>query len=124
MAGIILEKSIKIYRDIAIYQPVINGVGGNLVGIYASRLSTILFKTSTMGTWALWSPKKFYLYPKEAFFGKKSIILNIKINLLIREFKQFSFFKRSRINHSLIIECAYSTGTFNIFLYNFFHRSN
>ena len=47
-------------------------MGGNLVAIYASRLSTVLFQTSNMGSWASWSPKEFSLYPIEAFVGKKS----------------------------------------------------
>ena len=71
-SGIILERAIKVYKGIAIYQPVVNGIGGNLVAIYASRLSTVLFETSIMGEWASWAPNKFYLYPKEAFIGKKS----------------------------------------------------
>lgn len=71
-SGIILERAIKIYKDIAIYQPVVNGIGGNLVAIYASRLSTVLYETSEIGEWASWSPRKFYLYPKEAFFCTKS----------------------------------------------------
>ena len=71
-SGIILERAIKIYKDIAIYQPVVNGIGGNLVAIYASRLSTVLFETSKIGEWASWSPQKFYLYPREAFLGEKS----------------------------------------------------
>ena len=56
----------------AVYQPVVNGIGGNLVAIYASRLSTVLFETGQMGTWASWAPSKFLLYPKNAFFGKTS----------------------------------------------------
>ena len=71
-AGIILERSIQYYPGIAVYQPVVNGIGGNLVAIYASRLSTVLHETSKMGTWATWSPPKFYLYIKDAFIGKRS----------------------------------------------------
>lgn len=78
-SGIILERAIKVYKDIAVYQPVVNGIGGNLVAIYASRLSTVLFETSEMGTWATWSPESFYLFPKEAFLGVKSNFLKIKM---------------------------------------------
>lgn len=46
------------YSDIAAFQPVVNGVGGNLVGIFASRLSTTLHRTSRQGTEASWAPKK------------------------------------------------------------------
>jgi solute carrier family 41 len=46
------------YTDIAAFQPVVNGVGGNLVAIFASRLSTALHRTSTQGCKPSWSPKK------------------------------------------------------------------
>jgi solute carrier family 41 len=46
------------YTDIAAFQPVVNGVGGNLVAIFASRLSTALHRTSTQGSKPSWSPKK------------------------------------------------------------------
>ena len=42
VAGTILNQTIKKYPKIASYQPVINGVAGNLVGVQASRLSTNL----------------------------------------------------------------------------------
>ncbi|CAF0991665.1 unnamed protein product [Brachionus calyciflorus] len=72
LAGVILEIAIKVYSGIAIYQPVVNGVGGNIVGIFASRLSTSLHKTGDMGRWAHWSPKKFFRYPYETFFAKSN----------------------------------------------------
>lgn len=72
LAGIILEIAIKFYSGIAIFQPVVNGVGGNIVGIFASRLGTSLHKTGNKGKWAYWSPKKFYLYPYDAFFSYTS----------------------------------------------------
>jgi len=49
MGGKILNKVITKFPDIAVFQPVINGVAGNLVGIQASRISTDLHKSSTMG---------------------------------------------------------------------------
>ena len=76
----ILDHAIRYYKTIAIYQPVINGVGGNLVAIYASRLSTALHRTGDLGAWAFWSPTKFYLYPVQAFFGKNS---KLKKNIYI-----------------------------------------
>jgi len=42
LGGTILNQTIKKYPKIASYQPVINGVAGNLVGVHASRLSTDL----------------------------------------------------------------------------------
>ena len=56
--GAIMGFATKNYADIAAFQPVVNGVGGNLVAIFASRLSTALHRTSTQGSKASWSPKK------------------------------------------------------------------
>lgn len=71
-AGILLDVAIESFSSLAIYQPVVNGVGGNLVAIFASRLSTCLYTFNEPGKWADWAPKKYILYPFEAFFAKKS----------------------------------------------------
>jgi len=49
MGGKILNNFIIKFPDIAVFQPVINGVAGNLVGIQASRISTELHRTSKLG---------------------------------------------------------------------------
>merc|ERR1719397_1939431 len=49
MGGKILNNVIIKFPDIAVFQPVINGVAGNLVGIQASRISTELHRTSKLG---------------------------------------------------------------------------
>ena len=64
--------AIQVYKDIAVFQPVVNGVGGNLVAIFASRLSTALHRTSVQGKSPTWAPKNFYLFPFDTFFGKLS----------------------------------------------------
>ncbi len=71
-AGFILGIGVKTYSVIAVYQPVVNGVGGNLVAIFASRLSTSLHRTSTMGVPASWQPNTFLSYPYHTFFGSKN----------------------------------------------------
>lgn len=48
-AGVILNKVINIFSGFALFQPVINGVGGNLAAIQASRISTYLHKTANLG---------------------------------------------------------------------------
>ncbi|XP_065314781.1 solute carrier family 41 member 1-like isoform X1 [Gordionus sp. m RMFG-2023] len=48
--GLILDYTVKHFNGIAVYQPVINGVGGNLVAIQASRLSTDFHKLGPPGT--------------------------------------------------------------------------
>ncbi|XP_023342805.1 solute carrier family 41 member 3 [Eurytemora carolleeae] len=50
LGGTILNRVISRFPNIALFQPVINGVAGNLVGIQASRISTELHKHSTLGT--------------------------------------------------------------------------
>lgn len=50
MGGKILNTVITTFPHIALFQPVINGVAGNLVGIQASRISTDLHRTSQLGT--------------------------------------------------------------------------
>ena len=50
LGGRILSSAVANFPDIAVFQPVINGVAGNLVGIHASRISTELHRTSRLGT--------------------------------------------------------------------------
>uniref|UniRef100_A0A914DWL3 SLC41A/MgtE integral membrane domain-containing protein n=1 Tax=Acrobeloides nanus TaxID=290746 RepID=A0A914DWL3_9BILA len=47
--GYIMKGSHKKFPDVALFQPVINGVGGNLVAVQASRISTYLHKFGKMG---------------------------------------------------------------------------
>ena len=42
LGGLILNKAVTKFRGIAVFQPVFNGVGGNLVAVQASRISTYL----------------------------------------------------------------------------------
>lgn len=46
--GLILDRVVNFYGFV-IFQPIINGIGGNLVSIQASRISTKLHQTSIMG---------------------------------------------------------------------------
>lgn len=47
--GLILDFAVRRFKGIAVFQPVINGVGGNLVAVQASRLSTYLHLRSKLG---------------------------------------------------------------------------
>ncbi|KAG5899713.1 hypothetical protein JTB14_030104 [Gonioctena quinquepunctata] len=49
MGGLILDFMVSRFQGIAVYQPVINGVGGNLVAVQASRISTALHKQAELG---------------------------------------------------------------------------
>ncbi|XP_042894756.1 solute carrier family 41 member 1 [Parasteatoda tepidariorum] len=67
--GCVLDLAITKFKGIAVYQPVINGVGGNLVAVQSSRISTYLHQRSEMGTLPLSDPKV-CVHPFSAFFGK------------------------------------------------------
>ncbi|CAG0914424.1 unnamed protein product [Notodromas monacha] len=47
--GMILGYAVGIYKGIAVFQPVINGAGGNLAAVQASRLSTFLHTRCPFG---------------------------------------------------------------------------
>lgn len=47
--GIVLDFAVSKFKGIAVFQPVINGVGGNLVAVQASRISTFLHQHSRLG---------------------------------------------------------------------------
>lgn len=49
MGGLILDFMVSRFESIAVFQPVINGVGGNLVAVQASRISTALHKEAELG---------------------------------------------------------------------------
>ncbi|XP_045164638.2 solute carrier family 41 member 1-like isoform X2 [Mercenaria mercenaria] len=49
VGGLILDFTVANYHGIAVFQPVINGVGGNLVAVQASRISTSLHRVSRPG---------------------------------------------------------------------------
>ncbi len=68
----ILEYAMRKFDHLTIYQPVVNGVGGNLVALFASRLSTVLYRTEMPGNWAEWAPKRYFNFPLDAFLSKKS----------------------------------------------------
>ena len=64
------------FPDIAVFQPVINGVAGNLVGIQASRVSTELHKTSRLGTLPKDLEKQNLRSPSTTFLPSTSSLLS------------------------------------------------
>jgi cation transporter-like permease len=70
LGGLILGFAVDYYNGIAVFQPVINGVGGNLVAVFASRLSTTLHKTAVKGVAADWAPKLVLGFEKFERFRK------------------------------------------------------
>ncbi|XP_034933875.1 solute carrier family 41 member 1-like [Chelonus insularis] len=49
LGGLILSEAVDVLTGFVIFQPIINGIGGNLVSVQASRISTTLHQTSLMG---------------------------------------------------------------------------
>ncbi|RZC37868.1 solute carrier family 41 member 1 [Asbolus verrucosus] len=49
MGGLVLDTAVDQFTGFVVFQPIINGIGGNLVSVQASRVSTMLHKTSLKG---------------------------------------------------------------------------
>ncbi|XP_018332997.1 solute carrier family 41 member 1 isoform X2 [Agrilus planipennis] len=74
MGGLILDFMVSRFGGIAVFQPVINGVGGNLVAVQASRISTALHKQAELGVLAGSDEEEdtavIFISPVTAFCGK------------------------------------------------------
>uniref|UniRef100_A0A915CJ69 SLC41A/MgtE integral membrane domain-containing protein n=1 Tax=Parascaris univalens TaxID=6257 RepID=A0A915CJ69_PARUN len=68
-AGRILKTTVSIFPAVAAFQPVVNGAGGNLVAIQASRISTELHKFGNFGILPDNSLSHF-INPLRSFFAK------------------------------------------------------
>ncbi|XP_070150743.1 solute carrier family 41 member 2 isoform X2 [Polyergus mexicanus] len=64
--GLVLERMVDSYDGFEVFQPVINGIGGNLVSVQASRMSTMLHQSSIMGI--LPPHGKIWVFPWAALF--------------------------------------------------------
>ncbi|KAJ8707453.1 hypothetical protein PYW08_010705 [Mythimna loreyi] len=49
VGGIVLDKAVDHYRGYEVFQPIVNGIGGNLVCVQSSRLATHLHQTAIPG---------------------------------------------------------------------------
>ncbi|XP_065350312.1 solute carrier family 41 member 1-like [Cloeon dipterum] len=70
-AGLILDIVANRTKDVAIFQPVVNGVAGNLVAIQASKMSTFLHQVTKLGV--LPAGMRIFLSPKTVFFSKEQL---------------------------------------------------
>lgn len=67
--GFILKIAVKRFPKVAAFQPVINGVGGNLAAVQASRLGTFFHQNSSLGILpSEWTLSRFYSF-RRAFFS-------------------------------------------------------
>ncbi|XP_037659492.1 solute carrier family 41 member 3 isoform X2 [Choloepus didactylus] len=82
--GLILSKTIseQQFKGMAIFTPVICGVGGNLVAIQTSRISTYLHIWSTPGVLPLWM-KKFWPNPCSTFCTSEINSMSARILLFM-----------------------------------------
>ena len=77
----ILEYAMRKFDHLTIYQPVVNGIGGNLVALFASRLGTVLYRSEVPGKWAEWAPSKWFQFPLDAFLARKSTCADKRVFL-------------------------------------------
>ena len=82
MGGLMLDQAVAKFDGIAVFQPVINGVGGNLVAVQASRISTHLHSKAPLGTLPE-SESKICLNPCAVFFGSSPHARTAKILLFL-----------------------------------------
>ncbi|CAK9819272.1 Solute carrier family 41 member 1 [Anthophora plagiata] len=64
--GLVLDRVVNSFHGFVIFQPIINGIGGNLVSVQASRISTTLHQTTIMGI--LPPHSKIFVAPWTALF--------------------------------------------------------
>ncbi|XP_064446935.1 solute carrier family 41 member 3 isoform X5 [Mirounga angustirostris] len=82
--GLILNKTIskQQYQGMAIFTPIICGVGGNLVAIQTSRISTYLHMWSTPGVLPLWM-KQFWPNPCSTFCTSEINSISARVLLFL-----------------------------------------
>uniref|UniRef100_A0A182J9E1 SLC41A/MgtE integral membrane domain-containing protein n=1 Tax=Anopheles atroparvus TaxID=41427 RepID=A0A182J9E1_ANOAO len=49
MGGLVLDTAVGMFNGFVVFQPIINGIGGNLVSVQASKISTMLHQSSILG---------------------------------------------------------------------------
>lgn len=99
LGGLILDYTISSYKGIAVFQLVFNGVGGNLVAVQASRISTSLHKDYHIGVQETLnvciSPfhvffAKGEFYTQYLYFLQNIIVINLTKNFLYRRTREDS----------------------------------
>lgn len=82
VGGLILDFMVSRFEGIAVFQPVINGVGGNLVAVQASRISTALHRDAELGSLAD-DEADICISPATAFFGKGTHARTTRVLMLM-----------------------------------------
>ncbi len=79
VGGLMLDHAVARFDGIAVFQPVMNGVGGNLVAVQASRISTHLHSRAPSLGALPDSESKVCLSPWAVFFGSSTHARTAKI---------------------------------------------
>lgn len=88
MGGLVLDAAVRIYSGFVVFQPIINGIGGNLVSVQASKISTMLHQSSIIGI--IPPHAKIFEMPWRALFhGGKSQHWNSKEELNLNPLPSF-----------------------------------
>lgn len=75
--GFVFDYAVGIFETIAVFQPIINGVGSNLVAVQASRISTYFHQRCELGSLPAEDGDKYKVCqsPFGAFFGNSEFLL-------------------------------------------------
>lgn len=49
LGGLVLDAAVGVFNGFVVFQPIINGIGGNLVSVQSSKISTMLHQSSILG---------------------------------------------------------------------------
>ena len=49
LGGLVLDAAVDVFSGFVVFQPIINGIGGNLVSVQASKISTMLHQSAVIG---------------------------------------------------------------------------
>ncbi|XP_055882620.1 solute carrier family 41 member 1-like isoform X2 [Biomphalaria glabrata] len=113
LGGLILDFTVANYDGIAVFQPVINGVGGNLAAVHASRISTSLHQKGRPGGPVRDAHLKGCLNIFKVFFGSgvHSKAARVLTLLVIPGHLLFSFtifyLRAGHTSSSLLFQCFY-----------------
>lgn len=81
ISGVVINIAISKNREIALFNPIICGVGGNLVAVQASRLSTYLHRTERLGV--IPEDEQVCMNPLRMFTSKKPTFVTARILMAI-----------------------------------------
>lgn len=123
-----LDQAVDHFNGFTVFQPIINGIGGNLVSVQASKISTMLHASSIMGI--LPPDEKICELPWRAIFhgtfhaktARILILMSIPgqiVFIFVADFINFEFAK-STIGPVFVFSYLFVSLLLVIFLYNFF----